>query len=175
MSDINGHIEPATEIPPILEPVVEQVQETDNISTPKKRRGRPPKNAVLEDQAVNGAEKPKRTYTKKTDRVTFDSDSTRKLAKQLEGIHLMIASMTKLNELCISDTESMALAQSLQTMSVEYNISIDGKMGAIIGLTATSAMIYVPRFIVINARIKKAQQAARNANIIEAGDINAGG
>lgn len=147
------------------------------IQAPKKRRGRPPKNPELKEQSTaSGESKPKRAYTKKSERVTFDSDSARKLAKQLEGIHLMVASITKLNELCISDTESMMLAQSLQTMSAEYNLSLDGKTGATIQLVATCAMIYVPRVIVINNKIKQAQH---NRNVVSLvpdvnGDINAG-
>ena len=141
---------------------------------PKKRRGRPPKNSALEEQSTaSGEAKPKRAYTKKSERVTFDSDSTRKLAKQLEGIHLMVASITKLNEICISDTEAMMLAGSLQTMSAEYNLSLDGKTGAAIQLIATAAMIYVPRAIVINNKIKHAQNA-RGLSVVKHDDINAG-
>lgn len=162
----NAAIEPAPAVEPDIQP-------------PKKRRGRPPKNPQLQEQSTSpGNEaKPKRAYTKKTERVTFDSDSTRKLAKQLEGIHLMIASITKLNELCISDVESMMLAQSLQTMSAEYNLSLDGKTGATIQLVATAAMIYVPRVIVINNKIKQAQQPRNNVvdlGIVGNGEVNAG-
>lgn len=159
-----------TEIPGGAAP--ETNNEAPGVEPPKKRRGRPPKNPELKEQSASSGEKPKRAYTRKNERPTYDSESTHKLAKQLEGIHLMIASVTKLNEMCISDTESLMLAQSLQTMSAEYDLSLDGKTGAALQLIATAAMIYVPRLIVINNKIKTRQHAG--AVVDMSGDVNAG-
>jgi len=134
----------------------------DDIQPPKRRRGRPPKSERLEEQSTSSTQStPKRTYTKKaTNRPTFDSDSTLKLAKQIAGIHLMVASMTQLGELQINDTEAMMLAQSIQTVSAEYDLSLSGKTGAFLQLMATAAMVYVPRVLVINAKIKASKNKA---------------
>lgn len=140
-----------------------QPETVDDIQPPKKRRGRPPKSERLEEQSTSSAQStPKRTYTKKAtnNRPTFDSDSTLKLAKQIAGIHLMVASMTQLGELQINDTEAMMLAQSIQTVSAEYDLSLSGKTGAFLQLMATAAMVYVPRVLVINAKIKAAKNKA---------------
>ena len=141
----------------IIEPVeIEEVEQESQIEPPKKRRGRPPKIASLDEQPVNDT-KPKRTYNKKDNKPTYDADSTKQLAKQLVGIHIMVASITKIDEIAISENEGMMLAASLQTMSAEYGLSLSGKTGAAIQLLGTAAMIYVPRALVINEKIKKAR------------------
>lgn len=150
-------------IPEIVDPQLgpETVENGPEITPPKKRRGRPPKSDRLGEQPTSGgAATPKRAYTKKAERVVFDSDSTHKLAKQIAGIHLMSASITKIGELQINETEAMMLAQSIQAVSSEYDLSLSGKTGAFLQLLATAAMIYVPRIMVINAKVKASQNKA---------------
>lgn len=128
---------------------------TDEV--PKRRRGRPPKDPELQTQTVGieSTEKVKRKYTKRTK--TIDPEAMVNLAKQLQGIHLMAASMLKIPEIQINESEAVALAQSLQTVSMEYNLSLTGKTGATIQLMATCAMIYLPRMKYINEKFKKSK------------------
>lgn len=131
---------------------------------PKRRRGRPPKNASaqpLEQQTIapgTDAPKQKRKYTKR--RATLDPEQVATLAKQLQGIHMMIASAVQVPELQISEIESVTLAQSLQTVSNEYGLSLSGKTGATIQLLATAAIIYMPRMKYINEKFKPKKKTA---------------
>lgn len=84
------------------------------------------------------------------------------MAQQLQGLHMMAAATTGLGELQLSDKESIALAGAIVNISEQYDLSIDGKTGALIQLLGTAAMIYAPRFLSVNARIKAAK-AARNS------------
>lgn len=123
------------------------------IEPPKKRRGRPPKNPELSEEKIGadtGAKK--RTYKKSANDAPIDSAN---LAKQIQGVHMAAATITGLRELVISEGESIMLAESLCAVSREYGLAISGKTGATIQLIAAAAMIYAPRFIVINERIKK--------------------
>ncbi len=139
------------EMPEIVAPVESEPQ----IEPPKKRRGRPPKNPELSEEKIGadtGAKK--RSYKKQTNDAPIDSAN---LAKQIQGVHIAAATITGLRELVISEGESVMLAESLVAVSREYGLAISGKTGATIQLIAAAAMIYAPRFIVINERIKKSK------------------
>lgn len=117
----------------------EFVLEPDIIElTPKRGRGRPPKTETV------GSETVKKPVKRKPSANNVDN-----LSKQIEGLHIIAASMTGIKELIISSTESSMLASSIITVCDEYNLSIDGKTGAAMQLLATAAMIYAPRIISI--------------------------
>ena len=117
----------------------EFVLEPDIIElTPKRGRGRPPKTETV------GSETVKKPVKRKASVNSVDN-----LSKQIEGLHIIAASMTGIKELIISTTESSMLASSIITVCDEYSLSIDGKTGAAMQLLATAAMIYAPRIISI--------------------------
>lgn len=154
MSEVESD-KPEVESNPALEPITAQPE------APKRRRGRPPKNPQLETQTIapgTDAPKQKRKYTKR--RTTLDPEQVATLAKQLQGIHLMVASAIQVPEIQISEIESVTLAQSLQTVSNEYGLSLSGKTGATIQLLATAAIIYMPRMKFVNAKFKPKKKTA---------------
>lgn len=111
------------------------------------------KNAKKESGTKKTASGPRKSYTQA---------DMGQMAKQLQGLHLMAATLTQLGELQISDGEAVALAGAIVNISEQYELSIDGKTGALIQLVGTAAMIYAPRFLAVNQRIKAAK-AARNS------------
>lgn len=127
-----------------IEPEIETV-------APKKR-GRPRKNPVLDEQSVpEGA--PREKPRKKTPR-----PDSNKLASQIMGLHIVAARATGINELMLSDAESIMLAESIITISEEYGLSMSGKTGALIQLAGTLAIIYGPRYIAFQEK-RRAENA----------------
>ena len=174
-----------------MEPIIQSVTETENISqtetiesanpapetTVPKRRGRPPgsKNNAskpLEEKSVNsGTDQPaaKRGRPKKVD--TFSAEAKERMARQVQGIHMMAAQLSGFGEFQISEPEAVMLSDAIINTSNEYGLSLSGKTGALIQLIGTAAIIYLPRFAVINAKIKakKANQSVTIDNPAEHG------
>jgi hypothetical protein len=74
----------------------------------------------------------------------------------------------KMPELAISLEEGNALAESINTVCKEYNLIVDSKTVALIGLVTTAGMIYVPRFRAAINRIKTERiKQAENLNRYE--------
>lgn len=129
----------------------EEIPETE---PPKKRRGRPRKTESQNETEIPPDDKPKRKYAK---RKKFDEEDKSNLARQLVGIHQMIAITGGLPEMIISDTEAIMMANALTSVASEYNLSLSGKTGAMIQLLGTAAFIYVPRMSAINRRKRTAE------------------
>lgn len=129
----------------------ETAAETPPETEPKRRRGRPPKDAG----ATTGERKegPKKTASRKAE----DTDA---LAHQLVGLHQFAALATGLQELVISEKEGQMLAKGVNAVADEYGLSLSGKTGAALQLIAAAAMIYVPRGLMIKARVEKARREA---------------
>lgn len=156
---------------PITEPITETIEtapiEPVETTTPK-RRGRPPgsKNSTaqkLEEKPVSSdsaAPAAKRGRPKKSEGYTDESRA--RFAKQVQGLHIMAAQLTGFGEFQISDPEAAMLADALINTSQEYGLSLSGKTGAMLQLLGTAAMIYVPRFAIINQKIK-----AKKAQIVD--------
>lgn len=122
----------------------EFVLEPDIIElTPKRGRGRPPKTETVGSDTVKKPVKRKASV-----------NSVDNLSKQIEGLHIIAASMTGLKELIITSPEATLLSNSIIQVCEEYNLSIDGKTGAAMQLLATAAMIYAPRAIALYNRKK---------------------
>lgn len=135
--------------PEIIPP--ETPPETPPEIEPKRRRGRPPK-----DAAAPGAEKkegPKKTASRK-------AEDTEALAHQLVGLHQFAALATGLPELVISEKEGQMLAKGINAVADEYGLSLSGKTGAALQFLAAAAMVYVPRGLAIKARAEKARREA---------------
>lgn len=144
-------------------------EETVETDPPKKRRGRPKKDATLNETPAEGDDKPKRKYAK---RKKFDDESKSALARQIAGIHQMLAIMGGLPEMVLSDNECIMLADSVGTVAMEYNLSLSGKTGAMIQLLGTAAFIYLPRFSAINRRKRTTENNNAVATIDEVSNAN---
>lgn len=135
---------------------------------PKRKRGRPfgskssnaetLLNESLNDDGKTGTKSAGRKSGKKSD---MDPAS---LAKQLVGIHQLVAMITGIPEAQIQEEEGKALATAIVGVCNEYDLSVDGKTGAAIQLFAAAAMIYTPRVLHYNGR--KAKEQAENARDI---------
>lgn len=90
----------------------------------------------------------------KTGRKTKTADSLSLNGETVAGLHHVLAALMKMPELAISLEEGNALAESINTVCKEYNLIVDSKTAALIGLVTTAGMIYVPRFGAAINRIK---------------------
>lgn len=61
------------------------------------------------------------------------------------SIHMMMAGATKIEELKLSPEESKQLAAAVAEVNAHYNIAVDPKVMAWVGLTTTCVSIYAPR------------------------------
>lgn len=130
---------------------------------PKKRRGRPPKNPGAPNAEAPGAA-PKSPQVKPGKRgPKMSAEQIGILARQLSGLHMAAAMVTKIGELRIGDDEARMLAFGISGVCEEYGLSLDGKTGAAVTLLGTAAMIYVPRFFAIQARVR--QQASNVVDV----------
>lgn len=142
------------------QPAVDTAPE-ESAAPPVQRRGRGrPTNAErAAAEQIEAGGKTTKTATKKTaaKQVKFSADTVTLMGKQLVGVHMIAAQVTGLPELIIGDAEGLALAQGIVLVAEQYNLSIDGKTGAAMQLFFTAAMIYGPRALSINAKIKQAK------------------
>lgn len=142
-------VDPAAESPPVSEP-------------PKKRGpGRPRKDGSTLNAEVPGAAKPSSAKPQKRG-PKMSSDQLAVLSRQLVGLHIMAASMSGIGELQITPDEGTILASGISAVAEEYGLSLDGKTGAALQLFGACAMIYAPRFIHFQSRVR----AARN-NVVD--------
>lgn len=133
---------------------------------PQKRgRGRPPKNkdAASVQAQINASatkEAPKAAKAKKTAAAAVDLDAN-KLGGQLIGLHMIIAKLTGMPFMMLSEKEGYALAESVIGVAEQYDLTINPRVAAGLQLAATAAMIYGPRAIMFTEAKKAAINAAR--------------
>lgn len=136
---------PANDPPEIVTPPAPE-------PTPKKRGpGRPPKDSTKPTAEKIPSESAGVKTRKKT---TYDVGL---LSKQLMGLHIMAAGLTGIPEVQIAPQEADMLASGVIAVAEQYDLSIDGKTGAAIQLLAAAAMVYAPRVIALQRRIKEAK------------------
>lgn len=141
---------------------------TQATSAPEKRgRGRPRKDGAAApvspseaSAASTGPGRPKGSGRKKG-HIHFDGDSLATLAKQVEGLHQLMALATGIPELQVRPEEAQMLGGAIAAVCEEYDLSLSGKTGALLQLAAAAAMVYAPRFAVVTQRVKQQQAAAR--------------
>lgn len=123
--------------------------DAESAEAPKKRgRGRPPGSGTKKS-----GDAPKKSASRKSE----DMDA---LARQLVGIHQLIAMATGLGELVISEQEAGMLAKGITAVTEEYGFALTGKTGAALQLFGAAAIVYVPRAIAVKARADAARRAA---------------
>jgi len=82
------------------------------------------------------------------------------LTNTLIIVHAGLASVSKIKELEIDQTEGKSLAIALANVLAEFDIQPDPKVQAIVGLVVAGASIYGPRMYLYNERMK-AEKAKR--------------
>lgn len=146
------------------------------LSPVKRRRGRPPKFPRADGaQPVPGDSAPpkRRGRPPKVNKtVSYDDAARATLAKQLMGIHLLVASATGVPEIAIQENEAAILSQGIIAVAQEYGLALTGKTGAALQLFAAVAMVYVPRFMLVQNRIKQAKQPKTNQPSHESATVN---
>jgi len=138
----------------------EEMDNTENM-TPR-RRGRPPKNAVMESPTdIIGADdtgaapiKERKKRAPKTSEPAFDKAA---MAKKLQGWHQLAAMLLRTPELALDYDEAEMLVNDVENLTREYGISLTGKTAAWLGLAGSAAMIYAPRAMLVMSKIQQAK------------------
>lgn len=99
-----------------------------------RKRGRPP-------GSKNGT-----TSSSKKGTVGVDEKT---LAKQVQGVHVMLAMLTQQPIFQLSDNEAEMMAGALANVSRHYNVTLDGPRAAVFQLIAVGGMIYLPRILAV--------------------------
>lgn len=150
---------------------------TQATSAPEKRgRGRPRKDGAAapvspSEASVASAGRPKGSGKKKG-HIHFDGDSLATLAKQVEGLHQLMALATGIPELQVRPEEAQMLGGAIAAVCEEYDLSLSGKTGALLQLAAAAAMVYAPRFAVVTQRVKQQQAARQKSGLRVVGGVD---
>lgn len=129
---------------------VDPVEGVEGAETAKPRKRGPYKKR---NTAGAGSEGPrKRSGARKAD--------AESLGKQIAGIHQMLSIVTGFPELAIAEGEGKMLAEACISVADEYGLAVTGKAGAAIQLFAACSLIYGPRAIAINNRIREQRAAS---------------
>lgn len=140
---------------------------TPETSPPERRRGpgRPRKGGSTDTAAPvppTASEPPKKRGRPKGSGSKVQAIDSDALAKQLAGVHMMVAQITGIPEFQIHETEAAMLASSVAAVCDEYDLNLNGKTGAFLQLIASAAFIYFPRIPHIQARIVAKRQGGEN-------------
>lgn len=123
-----------------------------------RKRGRPPGSGKK-----TGTDGPQKSSTRK-------AADTADLGRQIVGLHALIAVATQMPEMQITDAEGEMLARGVTAVAEEYGLALTGKTGAAIQLFAAAGMVYVPRLVMIKAKLaaqRAAQAAADEARTVD--------
>lgn len=134
-----------------IEQPVEIETEPLETSEPTKRKytRKAPK---LEEHKIDSGSATKKTSRAKKSSPAYDEEAKGKLAKNLQGLHIMGAMLLQFPELALGDQEAEMLADGIVKVSNEYGLELSGKTGAAIQLLGACAMIYWPRLIALKKR-----------------------
>lgn len=143
-----------------------EVKPVESVEPATPRRGRPPKTTEADSTTPKATAPKTRAPRKKAAAPSDQAIEPETLAKQLQGVHVMIAMMTQAPEMQLSEPESLELAKAISGVCAEYNLSLNGKTGAMIQLLGAGAMVYLPRLVMIKQRkTKEAQEREMQDNI----------
>lgn len=84
-------------------------------------------------------------------------DDVDRLARHIEGLHMIAALATGIPEARLTSKESESLAIAISAVAAQYDLAIDGKTGALLQLAGAAAMVYTPRVFAYRARLKRAK------------------
>lgn len=134
-NEFDDDLLPLEESQPLTEPTV------------KKRKPREPK--IKTETLDPSIEAPKRKPRGK-------KASPENTARQLMGIHKMIATMPNMAFMELQENEALTMANAMIAVAEEYDVSLSGKAGASIQMFAALGMVYVPRALYFR-QLKKAK------------------
>lgn len=80
------------------------------------------------------------------------------MAKKIQGTHMMLALMTGMTEMQVSDAEAKMLATAMADVAREFDMAPNGKATAVVMLIGTVAIIYLPRLAMLKAKMDKAKR-----------------
>lgn len=127
--------------------------------TPKKRGRKPaPRDAdgnIIREVKTASSTSTTSSPTKKTARKAVDVET---FARQLVGIHQMIAKLPGMAAFEISADEAAMLAPAMTQCSEEYGVSVSPKTAATFQLVAVGFMVYAPRIGMTIATIKQSKK-----------------
>jgi hypothetical protein len=103
-------------------------------------------------------EKPSNPTPPKKERKKRAPKSNDGLARTLQGLHLSLAFLTKIEELAIEEQEANALATAIDGVLQEFDLSMSPQAQAIANLAMVAGSIYLPRIYMI--KMAKAQKEA---------------
>ncbi len=90
------------------------------------------------------------------------------LTQMLIVVHAGLASVTKIKELELDTVEGKTLATAVANVAVEFDIPIDRKTQALVGLIVAGASIYGPRLYLYNERMKDVRKARKHGPTVVA-------
>jgi hypothetical protein len=96
------------------------------------------------------------------------------LARQVEGLHQLMALALGVPELALQSQEAAMLGGAIAAVCDEYDLSLSGKTGALLQLAAAAAMVYGPRFVAVGQRVKQAQARAKASPLQVVGGTDGG-
>lgn len=148
-------------------------EESPDVTAPTKRgRGRP-SNASKAAAAAAGAgatpvgeSGPRPTKRGRKGAPSYDQAARLALANQVKGLHELAAMGTGIPEFRLADQEAILLADAMANVSEQYGLSLSGKTGALVQMAAACAMIYAPRFAMVQQRVR-----ATKAKTVEGNDV----
>jgi len=94
------------------------------------------------------------------------SASLDSLTNMLVIVHAGVASMTKIKEFEIERTEARVLAEATANVLVEFDITPDPKVQAIVGLVMAAGSVYGPRLYLHRERMKEERRKSKSAHIV---------
>ena len=130
------YVEPTVETPTVETPAVE----TPTVETPPPRKPRKPREAKPETASF---EEGKSVPIKKRKKA---SGSVNELAGILAVVHTTAFAVMGASHMDLSKEENTALAQALDNLADEYEITVDSKSAAWINLAMIAGSIYGARF-----------------------------
>ena len=92
----------------------------------------------------------------------------KEIAPQIQGLHALLATITKQPVFVLTNEEAKNMAIALSEVSKHYNINVmSGPRASLVSLAAVCGMIYIPKVVLIRNQ-RKAQKASAETNPTEA-------
>lgn len=88
--------------------------------------------------------------------------SIEELAMQLQGFHLVLATITGWNELLLNDKEALLLAKSLSDVIRTFGIVVVSKFTVMLNFVFTCAIIYIPKLQKVVAKKRNVEKEANS-------------
>ena len=147
-----------------------------------RRRGRPRKETATETAAsapaadgstIETAEAAPRNRGGRPRKI----DPAQSFAVQAAGLHAFLAAMFSAPFMALSDQEAAMMGRSMAAVAEEFGWENGGRIGAVIGLMATAAMVEAPRLMMLRQHIanrKAMYQASQAAQAAQQGGEGTG-